>query len=318
MTAHGINDASVYTDLSGLTRLRADARQNSPEALRAVAQQFEALFLQMMLKSMRDAGDVTGNELFGSDQEQLYRDMHDKQLALEMANGKGLGLADMLVRQLQGAVERTLPADARDERQADAVPERQAFSAVKPAPAASTETATAAGSQTDPVQFENPDDFVRHLWPHARRAADKLGVDPKALLAQAALETGWGRAVIRRPDGSSSHNLFNIKADARWDGGRVFKDTLEYRDGVAARERAAFRSYGSYAESFEDYVSFLQASPRYQRALEQAADPQAYVRELQKAGYATDPAYADKIHHIMGRDSLAGTGLKNPPDGTIS
>ncbi|MFA5530485.1 MAG: flagellar assembly peptidoglycan hydrolase FlgJ [Thiohalomonadaceae bacterium] len=317
MSAHGINDASVYTDLTGLTRLRADARQNSPAALKAAAQQFEALFLQMMLKSMRDAGDVTGNALFGSDQEQLYRDMHDKQLALEMANGKGLGLADMLIRQLQGAVEHSVPMAQRGERQASAIPERQAFTAVDPASTVPP-TTPAVSSQTDPVHFEHPDDFVRHLWPHARMAAQKLGVDPKALLAQAALETGWGRAVIRRPDGSSSHNLFNIKADVRWDGGRVFKDTVEYRDGIASHERAAFRAYGSYAESFEDYVNFLQSSPRYQRALELAADPEAYVRELQEAGYATDPAYADKIHRIMGRDLLADAGLKNGPDETIS
>lgn len=318
MTTTGINDASVYTDLSGLTALRAHARQNSPEALRAVAQQFEALFLQMMLKSMRDAGDVMGDELAGSDQERLYRDMHDKQLALEMSKGRGLGLADMLVRQLQGVVERTIPEGQRDERQAHAVPERQAFTAIKPSSVAEGTKAVLATVQPDPVQFESPEDFVRHLWPHAREAAGKLGVDPKALLAQAALETGWGRAVIRRPDGSSSYNLFNIKADGRWDGGRVFKDTLEYRDGIAARERAAFRAYGSYAESFADYVDFLQTNPRYRYALEQGGDAAAFVRELQKAGYATDPAYADKIQSIMGRDLLADAGLKNAPDGTIS
>ncbi len=302
MSVHRVNDASVYTDLSGLTRLRADARQNSPEALKAAAQQFEALFVQMMLKSMREAGDATGGDaLFGSNQQQLYRDMYDKQVSLELAQGRGIGLADMLVRQL-GTSARSLEPNAMNGRQ-QVVDGRRDVAAPQPAPAAG---ASSTSAPAEPVGFASADEFVRALWPHAQQAADTLGVDPRALIAQAALETGWGKSVIRRPDGGSSYNLFNIKADHRWDGPRVFKDTLEYRDGIAAKERAPFRAYESYAASFDDYVNFLQGNPRYRDALAQSADPVAFVRELQRAGYATDPAYAKKIEDIMGRDLLAG------------
>ena len=146
------------------------------------------------------------------------------------------------------------------------------------------------------------------------------GSDPKALLAQAALETGWGKAVIRKPDGSSSFNLFNIKADHRWQGGQVGKLTLEYRDGVAVKEQASFRAYDSYAHSFEDYTDFLQRQPRYREALEAGIDSSAFVERLQKAGYATDPEYAGKIKRIVNSelmdDSLAG--LKLPGERTLS
>ncbi len=306
MSAYSVNDASVYTDLSGLTRLRADARRNSPEALKATAQQFEALFVQMMLKSMREAGDELGGDaLFGSDQEQLYRDMYDKQISLELSQGRGIGLADMLVRQLEDSIARAAPA-ATEMRQKPAAERREvAAPGAAPVNEASPSAEAGASAPAAATRFESPDAFVRALWPHAQQAAAKLGVDPRALMAQAALETGWGKAVIQRPDGSSSHNLFNIKADHRWDGARVFKDTLEYRDGIAAKERAPFRAYESYAASFDDYVNFLQGNPRYRDALAQSADPVAFVRELQRAGYATDPAYARKIEDIMGRDLLA-------------
>ncbi|MCA1805665.1 MAG: glucosaminidase domain-containing protein [Xanthomonadaceae bacterium] len=125
------------------------------------------------------------------------------------------------------------------------------------------------------------------------------------LIAQAALETGWGRAMPRHEDGSPSHNLFGIKADSRWDGERVAVQTMEFRDGLMQRERASFRSYQSLAQGFEDYVSFLRENPRYQQALEAAGDGGRYLRELQQAGYATDPEYADKINAILGGERLA-------------
>ena len=146
------------------------------------------------------------------------------------------------------------------------------------------------------------------LAPYAEKAAERLGVDAKALLAQAALETGWGKAVICHPDGTSSNNLFNIKADGRWDGERVAKQTLEYRQGVAAKEMAQFRSYSSLEESFNDYADFLTGSPRYADALKQGGDSAAYVEALQEAGYATDPAYAEKIKRIMGSEKIAVMG----------
>ena len=119
------------------------------------------------------------------------------------------------------------------------------------------------------------------------------------LIAQAALETGWGKAVTRHDDGSSSYNLFNIKADRRWDGPSVTKQTLEYRNGIAGREQAQFRAYDSFADSFNDYVDFITRQPRYQQALQHGGDAATFADELQRAGYATDPAYARKIKRIM-------------------
>ncbi|GAB4290848.1 MAG: flagellar assembly peptidoglycan hydrolase FlgJ [Thiohalomonadaceae bacterium] len=313
--AAALNSAAVYTDFQGLTALKASAREQSPEALKAVAKQFEALFLQMMLKSMRDASE--GDPLFDGEQTELYRDMYDKQLSLDLSE-KGIGLAEVLVRQLQmqggtkteAAVEPALPqrlatAFARIEVQDKIV-------------------ASGMEAVSDAVSAEeitgSPEAFIRRLWPLAEKAAAKIGASPDALLAQAALETGWGKAVIRHPDGRSSHNLFNIKADRRWDGDSVAKQTLEYRDGVAAKEVARFRSYDSFEASFEDYVDFLQSNPRYAEALRQADDPKGFVRSLQEAGYATDPAYARKIGNILDRGVVADAkaALKNGQQGTLS
>jgi len=156
---------------------------------------------------------------------------------------------------------------------------------------------------------ETPGDFVRSLWPHAREAAAELGVDPRVLLAQAALESGWGRRMPRHADGRPSYNLFGIKADQRWDGERVSSGTLEYRDGVVNREHAAFRAYGSPAESMADYAAFIRGGPRYREALARADDAGAYVQAIADAGYATDPAYAHKVMSIYHgpelRDALA-------------
>ncbi len=306
--ASELNSAAVYTDFQGLTALKAGAREQSPEALRAVAKQFEALFLQMMLKSMREAGE--GDPLFDGEQTELYRDMYDKQLSLDMSE-KGIGLADVLVRQLQ-----MQSGDKAGTDRELAMPQRTAGTFTRHAvPAAAPVAAVSAEDIT-----HSPEAFIQKLWPLAEKAAAKIGASPEALLAQAALETGWGKAVIRRPDGSSSHNLFNIKADRRWDGEGVAKQTLEYRDGVAAKEVGHFRAYDSFAASFDDYVNFLQSNPRYAEALRRTDDPKAFVRSLQDAGYATDPAYAHKIGNILDRGVVAdaAAALKSPGQGTLS
>ena len=312
--------AEVYTDLQGLSELRRSANDNSPEALKATAKQFEALFIQMMLKSMRDANEEMGDDLFGNEQADLYRDMYDKQISLEMSSSKGLGLADLLVRQLQGKLAQasgeTAPVALKNGIKAI---DTQTPGAPSEARAVAAAANIASTTKKDPVAFDSPESFILGLWPHAKQAGEKLGVDPRALIAQAALETGWGKAVIRRADGSSSYNLFNIKADGRWDGERAIKQTLEYRDGIARQEQAPFRAYGSYAESFEDYVRFLKSQPRYQEALDHAADPAAFIRALHKAGYATDPNYSEKVQGIMGREVLAQAGdLKDSGRRTIS
>ena len=154
------------------------------------------------------------------------------------------------------------------------------------------------GGDVDP---SSPEAFVRSIWPHAQRTAAELGVPAKALVAQAALETGWGRRLV---GGDGSHNLFGIKATG-WKGDRVRTGTHEYTNGVKHSETADFRAYNSPAESFADYVRLLKTSPRYQQALAAGKDIHGFAKGLQKAGYATDPSYANKIASIANGPTLS-------------
>jgi flagellar protein FlgJ len=142
------------------------------------------------------------------------------------------------------------------------------------------------------------------MWPHAQRVAEQFGVAPEVLIAQAALETGWGKSVPQHSDGRSSHNLFGIKADKGWSGKRVVNTTLEFIDGLPVRRRDPFRAYGSYADSFADYANFLNSNPRYQTALSVRENKSAFVHALHQAGYATDPEYAAKIERVMDSDAF--------------
>ncbi|MHC8390939.1 flagellar assembly peptidoglycan hydrolase FlgJ [Pseudomonas sp. MDT2-39-1] len=146
--------------------------------------------------------------------------------------------------------------------------------------------------------FSSADEFVNTMLPMAKEAADRIGVDPRYLVAQAALETGWGKSVMRAQDGSSSHNLFGIKASSSWKGESARAITSEFRNGEMVKETAQFRSYDSYKDSFHDLVTLLQTNNRYQDVVKSADNPEQFVRELQKAGYATDPDYASKISQI--------------------
>ena len=313
MLGSELNTGAVYTDFQGLSNLRHSAKENSPEALEAVARQFESIFMQMMLKSMREASLSEG--LFDSQQSELYLDMYDKQIATTLSTGgSGVGLAEVMIRQLRQQIPGS-EASSEVTNQSYAVPERLSTS-VSVAPAV---TADQARHTTRPFSGE-PQEFVRELLPHAQRAASRLGVAPEVLLAQAALETGWGRAVIQHADGRSSHNLFNIKSDQRWNGMDVARQTLEYRDGIARKEMGHFRAYHTYAESFDDYADFISQSPRYAVAMEKAAEPEAYLHELQQAGYATDPNYARKINEILNRPELVAMidELKLSENGTLT
>lgn len=305
MTADINNRYGHALDTQGLTRLKADLKNPTPETARAVARQFESLFVNEMLKSMRAASP--GDGLFGGQAEGQYRDLLDQQLSMQMSGGRGLGLAPVIERQLLAGMG--LPPDVPALDKSVAAYRRSAVSRPAAAAGPAMPAAPALGSKAS--AWKSPEDFVNSVWRAAERTAEKLGVSAKALVAQAALETGWGRHVIQKGDGASSFNLFGIKSHRDWDGEAVKVPTLEFRDGVARKELASFRAYGSLEESFEDYARFLQSHPRYQRAL-QAEDPEAFVRELQEAGYATDPEYADKITRIM-QSPLLGEGvLKNP------
>ncbi len=305
-------DPSTYADFAALDAMRHGARAQDPATLRAVARQFESLFARMMIKSMRDA--VGTDPIFGSDQQKMYQGMFDDQLSLELTKGRGLGLADMLVRQLQRmagdgaqAPGSTLPsAGAAGTSQTAAVP------AAPNAPSAGTSAApgSAGGAPATAAERER---FVGSLWTEAQSAGRELGVDPRALIAQAALETGWGRHMPQAADGTPSNNLFGIKAGAGTTDA-VNAPTVEYRAGRPQVTTAAFRAYDGAAQSFRDYVGLLRGSARYAAALNTGSDVQAFATALQQGGYATDPQYARKLSAMAGAvaDTVAGS-LARPP-----
>ncbi|MET0535842.1 MAG: flagellar assembly peptidoglycan hydrolase FlgJ [Steroidobacter sp.] len=269
-------------DFSALASLKNDAKAQDPSALKEAAKQFESVFTQMLLKSMRDANRSFGEDsLFGSSQGEFYQDMFDDQIAMQLSKGKGLGLADMLVQQLtQSGMVKSADAPATSE-----APKTQ-FSAP-------TQTISSTADH-QPVS-KSKADFVRMMWPHAQRAGSALGVDPSALVAQAALETGWGKAVPSQVGGSSSFNLFGIKAGASWNGATAHVPTLEFEEGVAVRKVERFRAYNSPADSFNDYARLIGTNPRYENARGAGGDVATFASALQEGGYATDPNYAQKV-----------------------
>jgi flagellar protein FlgJ len=289
-------DASLYHDFSGLAELKYQAREDQAGSTAKVARQFESLFVQMMVKQMRQAS--FGGGIFDSDRTRFYQDMYDQQLAVHLAEQGGIGLSEVMTRQLGGETEkpqvilnglepywRTPVANAL----------RASVDSITPA----TEAQSVEASAPEVTEIETPEHFVRELWAAAEAAANEIGLPAEALLAQAALETGWGKHVMSGADGGSSHNLFGIKADQRWQGSSVRQETLEFESGLAVRRRERFRSYESFEQSFQDYVDLVKGSPRYEEAVSKSNEPESYFQALQDAGYATDPAYADKILRVM-------------------
>jgi len=281
----GASAVSNANDFRQFAALRRGASANDPAALREAARQFESLFTKMMLDSMRKAS--FGDPMFGSDQGDMYQGMMDDQMAVQLSSGRGLGLGDMLIRQLShGTMSATTGPD---------IP------------------------TTDKIDDAQKAKFVDEMLPHATAAARKLGIDPRALIAQAALETGWGTSQPADASGAS-HNLFGIKAGDNWQGASVASDTQEYSAGVADTERASFRSYRNVAESVADYVHVLRDNPRYSAALNTGGDVRAFATALQRGGYATDPAYADKLIAVAGQLGLAAdvTAFKSDAAAPIS
>ncbi|WP_405233767.1 flagellar assembly peptidoglycan hydrolase FlgJ [Lentisalinibacter salinarum] len=286
----------VVTDFQQFTALRTEARGGGDAALREAANQFEAIFLQTMLKSMRDAS--MGDPIFGdSNASETYQDLFDKQMAMEISGGRGLGFADLLVRQLGGRQRAGGDADEPGIG-------RELGRAMDQAPAPAIGRRVPVEGSTERPLWQSPAEFVRKLWPYASRAADRLNVDPRALIAQAALETGWGKHVTADENGRSSLNLFGIKASGGWQGDAVSVRTIEYRGGAARPEVASFRAYPSLAAGFDDYARLLGSNPRYENVLNRGDDVAGYAEALQASGYATDPAYADKIKSLLGSETM--------------
>ncbi len=312
-------------DANGLGKLRRAAQQGSPEALKATATQFEAMFLNMMLKSMHDATMDGG--LFDSEQTKTYTSMLDQQVSQTLAS-RGIGLADALTRQLSNravvsahavtgntvpvkpeAVASSLaPAEAvaRSSAPAEAVarssaPAEAVARSSAPAEAVASNSAPALRSQA-PVHVKA---FQQQVAVHAEAASRETGIPANFIVGQAALESNWGRREIRGKDGATSYNLFGIKATAGWKGKVVEALTSEYVSGVRQQRIEKFRAYDSYADSFRDFANMLQKNTRYEPLIANAQNATAYAQAMQKAGYATDPNYADKLRQVIQQVSTA-------------
>ena len=272
---------ALASDVRSLDALRAKAGSDPKGAVREAAKAFESLFMQELMKSMRAATLSSG--MLDNEGSQLGTEMLDAQFATRMAGLPG-GLSDMIARQLErqmGMAPGPIPNVAR------------ANPAPLPLKAAGDPTAAVRIPQTAAASF------VQAHGEAARAASERTGIPAEFMISQAALETGWGRKEIRHADGSSSFNLFGIKAGANWKGPVAEVTTTEYIDGRPQKVVAKFRAYASYAESFADYARLIKDSPRYAQVLAQGQDATGFAQGLQRAGYATDPAYADKLARVI-------------------
>ena len=273
--------ASLATDTQTFDALRAGAARDPKSVVRQAAKQFEAIFMQQMLRGMRDATVSSG--MLENSGTQMGTEMLDSHLATKMSGLPG-GLGDMIARQL----ERQMGGGA----------------AAAAAPSAAAGAAQAAGSASGsgPVMgtvSARQSDFLRGHQVAARAAEAETGIPAAFMVAQAAHESGWGKHEIRNADGSGSHNLFGIKATSSWKGKTAEVTTTEYVGGEARKVTAKFRSYASYEDSFRDYARMMKESPRYSQVVASASTPQGFAQGLQKAGYATDPAYAAKLTRVI-------------------
>jgi peptidoglycan hydrolase FlgJ len=293
----GVLDQRLSLDVQGVDALRRTVRSSPQEGMKQASKQFEVMFMQMMLKSMREATPSDG--MFSSSQEKTYTAMLDQQLSQNLS-GRGLGLAEAMLKQLGRAMggDAAAPLPGASGAAGALAPRTAPVSQATPDLSfyeAATAQATLSRSVLPQAHVEQ---FVTRLLPAAQRASQASGVPAQLIMAQAALESGWGRREIRAEDGSPSFNLFGIKADKSWKGPVAETTTTEYVNGVAQKTRATFRAYSSYDEAFTDYAKFLVTNPRYTNVLA-TQDPAAAAHGLQRAGYATDPEYGGKLVRIM-------------------
>jgi flagellar protein FlgJ len=323
-------------DVQAVDELRIASKKDGQAGLEAAARQFEALFMNMMLKAMRDA--TPQDDLMDSEQSRLYTSMLDQQLSQSMAS-RGVGLADVMIRQLRGGLppepEQETPApasavtgqqSARDipplaRLQSNLVTQQRAQPSAPVAapelsgpssalaPPANPRVESLAPVTPQPAAHSHVMEFQARLMPYAQQASQATGIPALFMLGQAALESGWGKRELRGPDGSPSYNLFGVKAGANWKGPVVESVTTEYVGGVAHKSVEKFRAYSSYADAFGDYANLLRSNPRYAQVLAQAVqglDAESFAQGLQQAGYATDPNYADKLSQIIRTTQWSG------------
>jgi peptidoglycan hydrolase FlgJ len=344
-----VDSNSLAIDGNSLNNLK-NAKSDSPEAIRAVARQFEGVLMNMMLKSMRDT--VSQDGAFDNEQSKMFTGMLDQQLTSKLSE-KGMGLTDVLVRQLSKYTPKPIDDSDKSKSQLNngkttdltrpssssnlsgrevliqaAQKIREAYQQWD----AATSDSTSTDNDTDwthgipelpplleqtqenvknftlpqaPIaaamsEFANKtQQFIQRMLPHAQAASNDSGIPAKFMIGQAALESGWGKHEIKTTDGTSSHNLFGIKADASWKGKVASSVTTEYINGVKETRVEKFRSYDSYSDAFKDYAKLISQNPRYQQAMNNTHDAGAYANALQRAGYATDPQYGKKLTQVI-------------------
>jgi flagellar protein FlgJ len=319
--------SKLAVDAKSIDDLHLMAKRNPQQALHKAAQQFEALFMNMLLKSMREATPKDG--IFDSQQTQFFTQMYDQQLAQHLST-KGIGIANILVKQLgraDGSIEPQTSISQADAilSSINAINQPSAIKNGHPNDISDqlwpgmhnynlkkTEKMTSPNEVfITPIQvesqltksFNRATDFINMLLPHAKTASQSTGIPSHFMLAQAALESGWGRHEMRRDDNSPSYNLFGIKAGSNWKGDTVEKLTTEYVNGTPQKVVEKFRAYSSYAEGFNDYARLLLNNPRYAKVLE-SSDFTTFATGLQRAGYATDPKYAEKLIRIINSEAM--------------
>lgn len=302
----------VAFDANSLNDLKQAARENSPEAIKGVAKQFEAIFMNMMLKSMRDASPQ--DNPFDNEQSRTFTTMLDQQLSTNLAN-KGLGLADVLARQLSkngyGATNTMEQAvtDKPDAYDKHTDSGNSLISNPFSNNAASVNKKN-SGNVISPINNNTPlfkplsenssaSDFQKRMVHHAEAASRETGVPAHLMLGQAALESGWGKRELKGSDGTPSNNLFGIKATGNWNGKIVEATTTEYINGIKQKRIEKFRAYDSYADSFKDFANLMRNNPRYENVMANLQDVKGYAQAMQKAGYATDPNYAEKLANVI-------------------
>jgi len=314
-------NANVYTEMSSLKALKGQVNAGDKGAIKEVAQQFEAIFLQMMLSGMRKTIQV--DEEYGNDKA-MYYDLFDKQVAMNLAEKGGIGLTKIMMS--QGGIESqshqpslpSIPASAHrwhtqphrvseqsnENHQLKKIFDESIQTNTKNDMVNLQETEKSQNQTQAMPSFDSPVEFIQTIWNIAKDVITESGINPKVVIAQAALETGWGKHVMNKASGESSFNLFGIKSGKRWSGDQAIANTLEFKDGLMVNTREGFRAYESIKESVQDYVNFLKDNQRYKGVIEQSENPEQYAIELQNAGYATDPEYANKLMNIMKRQEF--------------
>lgn len=308
MTSIDLNSASLtssqirdnYFDQNSLNSVKLMGKHNDPQAMKEVAKKFEAMFMQQVMKSMREANEVfsEGNP-FSSNEEKFHQDMMDQQLVLNLTSGEGMGLAKALYAQLMKNYK-----PEQKEKPVDAFVPTAPQLLIQPAfKAAQEKVANSYKAAQKKSVAQDPESFIEKIKPFAERAAKALNVGVDVILAQTALETGWGKHVLHDAEGKNTFNLFNIKTSSNWGGEKVAANTLEVIGGSAVKQKAEFKQYENYEQSFDDYVNLLKSSARYAGAVS-ATSAEEFANKLQQGGYATDPAYAKKIMQVLSSDLI--------------